>query len=162
VEKFCGGEGEVNRSKTQREFVVVTLIALISIALIMVVYATILGTYTGGDITVVTLSGAIYYSQNNSTGWATTLSNIANGSAWYTRFNVTTGGYSGATSITWWLQKGGANMTTPVEQTTSYTLSGGVEAFYASSDGTQGTNYNWGQNATAADTYRVMMQVVTA
>jgi hypothetical protein len=162
VEKFCGGESEVNRSKTQREFVVVTLVALISIALIIAVYATILGTYTGGDVTVVTLSGTIYYSQDNSTGWATTLNNIANGSTWYTRFNVTTGGYSGAVSITWWLQKAGANMTPAVEQTTSYTLSGGVEAFYASSNGAQSGNYNWGQNATAADTYRVMMKVVTA
>ena len=53
-------------------------------------------------------------------------------------------------------------MTPAVEQTTSYTLSGGVEAFYATSDGTQGANYNWGQNATAADTYRVMMKVFTA
>jgi hypothetical protein len=98
----------------------------------------------------------------HATGWALTLSNIANGSTLYTRFNVTTGGYSGAASITWWLQKGGANMTPTVEQTTSHTLSGGVEAFYASSVGTQGTNYNWGQNATAADTYRVMMKVFTA
>jgi hypothetical protein len=162
VEKLYGGEVEVNKSKSQREFVVVTLIALISMALIIAVYATILGTYTGGDVTIVTLSGTIYYSQNNTDGWATTLSNIANGSDWYSRFNITTGGYSGAVTITWWLQKNQVNMTTPVEQTTSYTLSGGVEAFYASSDGTQGTNYNWGQNATAADTYRVKMQVVTA
>ena len=152
----------MNKSKAQREFVVVTLIALISIALIIAVYATLLGTFTGGDVTVVTLNGSIYYSQDNSTGWALTLGDIANGSAWYSRFNVTSGGYPGAVDITWWLQKGGTNMTPAVEQTTSYTLSGGVEAFYASSDGTQGSNYNWGQNATAADTYRVMMRVYTA
>ncbi|UCE15844.1 MAG: hypothetical protein JSV12_08285 [Candidatus Bathyarchaeota archaeon] len=152
----------VRARRVPREFVVVTLITLISIVLIIAVYATILGTYTGGNVTVVTLSGTIYYSQDNSTGWATTLSNIANGSAWYTRFNVTTGGYSGAVSITWWLQKAGANMTPAVEQTTSYTLGGGTEAFYASSNGAQSGNYNWGQNATAADTYRVMMTVLTA
>ena len=96
----------MNKSKAQREFVVVTLIALISIALIIAVYATLLGTYTGGDVGVVTLTGTIYYSEDNSTGWATTLSGIANGSAWYSRFNVTTGGYSGSVDITWWLQKG--------------------------------------------------------
>jgi len=152
----------VNKSKAQREFVVVTLIALISIALIIAVYATLLGTFTGGDVGVVTLTGAIYYSVDNSTGWATTLGGIANGSAWYARFNVTSGGYSGAVDITWWLQKGGSNMTPAVEQPTSHSLSGGVEAFYASSDGTQGSNYNWGQNATAADNYRVMMRVYTA
>nr|NIQ07458.1 hypothetical protein [Candidatus Korarchaeota archaeon] len=99
--------------------------------------------------------------EDNST-WATTLAGVVNGSEWYARFNVTSTGYSGAATITWWLQKGGANMTPPVEQTTSFTFSGGLEAVYASIDGTQGTNKNWGASATEAGTYRVMMTAATA
>lgn len=150
------------RKRSQREFIVVTLIALISIALIITVYATILGTFTGGNVEVVTLNGTIYYSEDNSTGWATSINSITNGSAWYARFNVISNGYSGDATITWWLQKDGANMTSPVEQTTSFTFSGGLEAVYASIDGTQGTNKNWGASATEAGTYRVMMRAATA
>ena len=152
----------MNTTKAQKEFVVVTLIALISIALIIAVYATLLGTFQGGTVTVVTLDGDIYYSRDNSTGWALTLSSVGNGTDWYARFNVTTGGPTGDVSITWWLQKDGANMTPPVEVTTSWTLSGGQEAIYASSNGAQSGNYNWGQHCTEAGTYRVMMKVVTA
>ncbi len=156
------------RQKSQRGFVAITLITLLAIALVIAVYATILGTFQGDQVTVVTLTGHIRYDEANSTtasDWETTLSNIANGSEWYALFNITSGGYAGAVTITWWLQENTGswqNMTTPVEQTTSDTLSGSTEIIYASGNGDQAGNKDWGASTTSAGTYRIKMKIVTA
>jgi hypothetical protein len=167
VEKFYGGEGEVNRSKTQREFVVVTLIALISIALVIAVYATLLGTYTGSTVTVVSLNGEIKYDDLNSTtagDWALTLGNIANGSTWYALFNTTSGGYNGNVNMTWTLQWSNGTAVPGATQTTNnFALTGSAgQVIYASDTGDQSTNKNWGQYTTDVGTYQIELIVITA
>lgn len=148
----------MNRSKSQREFVVVTLIALISIALIIAVYATLLGTFQGGNVTVVAVNGEVQYSLDNSTGWTTSLSNLPITDPWYARFNKTASGYTGDVSVTWELYNSSALIYTVT--TTSFSLNGSqVQQIYASSDGSQSTNYNWGQNTTVADTYYVKVTI---
>lgn len=144
----------MNKSKAQRDFVIVTLIALISIALIIAVYATLLGTFQGGNVGVVAVNGEIQYSLDNSTGWSTSLSNLPITDPWYARFNKTATGYTGSVSITWELH----NITAVVHTvtTTSFSMDGSiVQQMYASSDGLQAANYDWGQNTTVAGTYYV-------
>lgn len=167
VEKFYGGEGEVNRSKTQREFVVATLIALISIALIIAVYATLLGTYTGDTVTVVSLNGDIKYDDLNSTtagDWSLTLGNIANGSSWYALFNTSSSGYVGDVNMTWTLQwSNGTAVPSATQTTNNFALTGSTgQVIYASDAGTQGANKDWGQYTTDVGTYQIELTVVTA
>jgi hypothetical protein len=152
--------GQVSKKgKSQRSFVAVTLITLLALAMVLIVYATILGTFTGGNVEVVSIQGDVYYSLDNSTGWALTLSNLPVNDPWYARFNVTsTDGYSGGVQVTWNLHKGGSSFH---NVTSSFTLSGSAEAIYASSNGLQAANYDWGQNSTAADTYYVEVTVDT-
>ena len=167
VEKFYGGEGEVNRSKTQREFVVVTLIALISIALIIAVYATLLGTYTGDTVTVVSLNGDIKYDDLNSTtagDWSLTLGNIANGSSWYALFNTSSSGYVGDVNMTWTLQwSNGTAVPSATQTTNNFALTGSTgQVIYASDAGTQVANKDWGQYTTDVGTYQIELTVITA
>lgn len=167
VEKFYGGESEVNRSKTQREFVVATLIALISIALIIAVYATLLGTYTGDTVTVVSLNGDIKYDDLNSTtagDWSLTLGNIANGSSWYALFNTSSSGYVGDVNMTWTLQwSNGTAVPSATQTTNNFALTGSTgQVIYASDAGTQGANKDWGQYTTDVGTYQIELTVVTA
>jgi len=143
----------VNKSKAQREFVVVTLIALIAIALIIAIYATLLGTFQGGNVGVVAVNGEVQYSLDNST-WSTELSNLPITDPWWARFNKTATGYTGNVSVTWELYNSSALIHTVT--TTSFSMNGSiVQQIYASSDGLQPTNYNWGQNTTVAETYYV-------
>ncbi|RLI45472.1 hypothetical protein DRO69_05230 [Candidatus Bathyarchaeota archaeon] len=152
----------MNTTKAQKEFVVVTLIALISIALIIAVYATLLGTFQGGNVTVVAVNGQVQYSLDNSTGWSTSLSNLPITDPWYVRFVTETGGYTGNVQITWELYNSTNDLIHSVT-TTSFSLNGSqVQQIYASSDGSQSTNYNWGQNTTVADTYYIKVTFNTA
>jgi hypothetical protein len=167
MEKFYGGEVEVNRSKSQREFVVVTLIALISMALIIAVYATLLGTYTGDTVTVVSLNGDIKYDDLNSTtagDWSLTLPNIANGSVWYALFNTSSTGYAGDVNMTWTLQwTNGTAVPSATQTTDNFVLTGSTgQVIYASDAGTQGANKDWGQYTTDAGTYQIELTIVTA
>jgi hypothetical protein len=148
----------VERSRTQREFIVVTLIALISIALVIAVYATLLGTFQGGNVEVVSVQGSVQYSLDNSTGWTTTLSNLPISDPWYTRFDKTADGYTGNVQVTWELYNSSALVHTVT--TTSFSLNGSqVQQIYASSTGLQPINYNWGQNTTVAETYYVKVTI---
>jgi hypothetical protein len=147
----------VNTTKAQKEFVVVTLVALISVALIIAVYATLLGTFTGGDVSVVAVGGQVWYSTDNSVFSNATLSNHPISAPWYVRFVTETGGYTGNVTVTWEL----VNKTSgaPIYTVTSnnFPLNGSiVQYIYATSDGSgPASNYNWGQNTTVADTYYI-------
>jgi hypothetical protein len=158
----------VERSKTQREFVVVTLIALIAIAAIITVYATLLATYTGDTVTVVSLNGDIKYDDLNSTtagDWSLTLGNIANGSVWYALFNTSSsGGYIGNVNMTWTLQwTNGTDVPSATQTTNDFALTGSTgQVIYASDAGTQGANKDWGQYTTVAGAYQIELNVVTA
>jgi hypothetical protein len=157
----------VERSRTQREFVVVTLIALISIALVIAVYATLLGTFTGDAVTVVSLNGDIKYDDFNSTtagDWTLTLGNIANGSQWYALFNTSSAGYQGDVNMTWTLQWSNGTAVPGATQTTNnFALTGNAgQVIYASDVGTQGANKNWGQYTTDVGTYQIELEIITA
>ncbi len=125
-----------------------------------------LGTFTGSTVTVVSLNGDIKYDDLNSTtasDWTPTLSNIANGSSWYTLFNTSSTGYTGLVNMTWQLQwSNGTNV--GVSQTTNnFNLTGAIgQVIYASDNGAITSNKNWGASTTSAGTYQIEMTVVTA
>jgi hypothetical protein len=151
------------KQKSQRGFVAVTLITLLAITLIIVVYAAILGTFTGGNVQVVAVKGTVYYSLDNSTNsadWSKTLTDVPINGSWYALFNVTgTGGYSGSVDIRWDLR---TNSTVIIQTVpTSVYLTGNAQLIYASSYGLQQANYNWGQNTLVANTYYIVVTVTT-
>jgi len=159
------------RQTSQKGFVAVTLITVLALALVIIVYASLLGTFPGGQVQVVTVNGDLKYCTTNSTtpgDWELSLDNIANGTSWYVMFNTTSGGYIGNISITWQLQNytGGAwvDVSGAVVNTNNFYLNGSVgQEIYASTDGTQTENYDWGTNKTKeAGTYRIEMTMNTA
>lgn len=154
------------KQKSQRGFVAVTLITLLAVALTIVIYATLLGTFTGGDVGVVSLDGTIKYNEDNSTTWSTTLPNVANGSSWFVMFNTTSGGYSGSVNITWQLQNNAgswADVGGAVQYTNNFDLTGSVQEIFCSSNGAQSGNYDWGTTwTTTAGTYRIRITIETA
>jgi hypothetical protein len=158
----------VNKSKAQREFVVVTLIAVISIALIIAVYATLLGTFTGQEVVFGTESfaGEVLYSRGNLTdpsNWTDTLA-VPSGGAWYATLNITNAAYSGEVNVTFQLQeKNGASWgDTGTTTTATIELNGTVgERVYVSSNGQISINRNWQTDCTAGKSYRVEAAVET-
>jgi hypothetical protein len=154
-----------DRVRSQRAFVVVTLVTLLAVTTVFVVYAVILSTINGGSVSVVgSGSMQMWYDETNSSSaaaWTGTLSNIANGTAWYAKLNTTVAGYNGAVTITWTLQYDNSGTWTDVgggaTQSTSVTLTGAAgQNVYASANGAQSSNKNWGQYSTTVDeTYRV-------
>ena len=159
----------MNRSKSQREFVIVTLIALISIALIIAVYATLLGTFTGQEVVYGTedFNGEVLYSKGNLTAagnWTNTF-NVTTGSAWYATLNITNAAYDGSVTVTFQLQEKQDGSYTDVASpitTSSIVLNATVgERVYASSNGLITTNYDWQPDCTAGKSYRVIATVNT-
>lgn len=139
---------------SQRGFVAITLITLLALALTIVVYATLLGTFKGGDVGIVAVEGEVKYSLDNSTNWNSTISNRAITEPWYVLFNKTeTDGYQGNVKVTWCLY----NSTDSVHNvtTTSFNLNSSIQQIYASDNGLQAGNYDWGQNTGVADTYYI-------
>jgi len=167
VEKLYGGEVEVNRSKSQREFVVVTLITLISMALIIAVYATLLGTFTGKEVVYGTESfaGEVLYSRGNLTdpsNWTDTLA-VPSGGAWYACLNITTAAYDGEVNVTFQLQeKNGAWADKGIATNAIIELNATVgEGVYVSSNGLISTNRNWQSDCTPGKSYHVIATVDT-
>ncbi len=160
------------RKRSQREFVVVTLIALLATGSIIVLYGAMLGTFEGGEVTVVAMNGTLKYNQTNSataSDWDVTLDNVPIGDSWYALFNTSSTGYQGNVNITWTLQNETSpgvweDVTPSVSQTTNnYYLDGTAgQVIYASTDGSQGTNKDWGASTTSAGTYRIEMTVITS
>jgi hypothetical protein len=157
-----------SRVGSQRAFVAVTLITVLAVTAVFVVYAVILSTINGTQVNVVGFGGSMWYDEANSADpadWTATLPDVAtNGSLcdpWYSKINITSAGYSGAVTVTWTLQydSGGGNWLDVgggATQSTSFTLTGSAgDTIYASTDGTQGGNMNWGAYSATADQYRV-------
>ena len=138
----------------------VTAITVIAIATVFIVYAAILGTYPGGDVSIQQMTATMYYQGDGSTSWATTLS-IGNGTAWYARLNLTASIPSQTVNVTWTLERdlGGGSWETvsgPTPPETQITLTGTPTAVYVTADGTDTSNYNWGQHTeTVNEIYRV-------
>jgi hypothetical protein len=154
------------KQKSQRGFVAVTLITILAIALVIVAYATILGTFQGGNVTVVTLHAEMWYSVTNSSSasWTSTLSDVGNGSQWYSRLNITAaGGYTGLVNVNWALYFGNNTAVSGATATTSNFDSTGTlgQTIYASSTGNIAGNKNWGAYSTVATSYYVKATVST-
>ena len=155
--------------KSQRGFVAVTLITLLAIALVLVVYATLLGTFTGKEVVYgATLDGEVLYSTTNQEGagnWTDKL-NITTGTAWYALLNITsTSGYVGQVNATFQLQEKQDGIYTDTGSTTvaTITLNGTAgERVYVTNDGSGPTgNRDWQPICTAGHSYRVEATVET-
>ena len=158
------------RIKSQRAFVGVSLITVLGVSVVLVVYATLLGTLTGGNVVVGGLEGDVYYSLSNVNtlpGWTTALDVSGTGVAWYGKINVTAGGYVGPASISFQLYKttdGGTNWSTVGSATTitGFQLSGSDQQIFATSDGLFGAgNRDWSLTATSSATYRIVATINT-
>ncbi len=139
-----------------------TVIAITTVA----VTAALLGTFTGGEVTVGGVaSSTVTYSLDN-TAFSTTLTPAGASTPWYTRLEISAGDYSGPVTITWQLeQKTGPSTWGTVaggDTNTTITLAGTAENVYASSDGGSTGNYDWSTDVTAAGTYRVVATVDSA
>ena len=144
-----------------------TLVTVLSIVAVVSVYAVLIGSFTGGDVTVGGMGSGnlMYNADNNETGtWASTLSSSGVGVAWYSRLEIATGGYAGPVTITWQMQQENATWTDVpgASQTTSIVLTGGAQNVYASDTGTSTTDHNWGVQCLQPGTYRVIVSVESA
>jgi hypothetical protein len=142
-------------------------VTVLSILAVIGVYAIIIGTFTGGNVTVQgpSFSTTIVTYSTDNLNWSPAL-NITSG-AWYARLEVA-GGYTGPVTITWQLQQenntsGWNDVTGATFGPTSVALTGAAPQYvYATSDGTIGSNYDWGLLTTAGGTYRVSATVNSA
>jgi hypothetical protein len=137
------------KQKSQRGFVAVTLITVLAIATVLIVYAAILGTIPGGEVTVGGVGGSISYSSDNST-WASTLSVSGTSTPWYAKLTTTSGGYIGPVTISWQLtqkQTNGTYTNLGSTTSTSYTLNGAAQTIYVTSTGINLNNRDWSQTA---------------
>ena len=145
-----------------------TLVTVLSIVAVISVYAVLIGTFTGGDVTVGGMgSGDLKYSSDNLEAgtWASTLNTSGPGATWYSRLDIAASGYSGPVTITWQLEQKGAAWTnvTGANLLTSMVLTGGAQNVYTSSDGTFATgNHDWGAHSEVAGAYRVMAYAESA
>ena len=162
----------MNKSKSQREFVIVTLIALISIALIIAVYASLLATFQGGEVVIGSVQGQVWYSATNTTtasAWTATLNVSGLSDPWFTKVNFTSA-YEGDVGITWQLERknaawanatAGTDATIVKVITTTFTLNGtSGQTAYASASGLIGTNQDWGSNNILKEgSYRIVVYI---
>ena len=158
------------RLKSQKGFVAVTLITVLAIALVLVVYATLLATFQGGEVVVGQVAGQVWYSPTNGTteDWNSTLTVTSLSDPWYAKVNFTSS-YTGQVKITWQLEKKngawdnatGGEATTRTVITDSFTLTGvSGQTVNASSSGSQGTNTDWGSNNIATEgSYRIVVYI---
>jgi hypothetical protein len=165
AKKGEGGEITNFEGKSKKGFLAITLVTVLSILAVIGVYAVLIGTFPGGNVTVGQVaSSSVTYSSDNAT-WISPLSVSAAGDAWYSRLEVGANSYSGPVTITWQLQQE-TNTTTwnnvGSAVQTPMVLSGSAEDVYASSDGTNNNNFNWGSLTTTAGTYRVVVTVNSA
>ena len=164
-----GGETTNYGGKSRKGLLAVTLVTVLSILLVVGVYAVFLGSFTGGEVTVGGMgsSNLRYSADNVDPGtWTATLNSSGAGVAWYSRLEIAAGGYSGPVNMTWHLEKktdattwtdvSGANAST------SIVLTGNAQTVYATSDGGITGNHNWGSNVAANGAYRVLVDVESA
>jgi hypothetical protein len=164
--RLIGGEQKEmsTTKKSQRTFISVTMITVVALATVFIVYAAILATYMGSDVTVNTLGGTVGYSITDINGpYSAGTISINNGTFWYASLSIT-GAAAQIVKITWTLQCSNNTFWTRVV-TPSYSLAVGPNTIYATigGDGPSG-NYNWGQDTDVQSgtlTYQVKATVET-
>ncbi len=155
--------------KSQRAFAAVTLLTVSSVAIVLVVYAAVIGSMTGGEVMVGgsgSVTGTVYYSlANNPAGtWTTTLNPATADTSWYARLETSASGYAGPVTITWQLeQKTGTSSWAPVGSpvTTAVVLTTSSQIIYTSGL-SEGTNQDWGAIVVDQGMYRVVVTVENA
>lgn len=143
----------------------VTMITVIAVTTVFIVYAAILGTYPGGNVSVQGMGGEIYYKQQAPVPtWAATL-NIANGTSWYARLNLTANVPVQTVNVTWtleWLNGSNWDAVSTDAPETQIALAGNPLAIYVTATGIESGNHDWGLHTTNVDrTYRVKATVET-
>ena len=148
----------------------VTMITVIAISTVFIVYAALLATYTGNNVTISSMGGSIEYSLTKDPGsWGTGAISQGAGSEWYARINMATPP-SQTVTVTWTLQKqDGTDWTTlPPINSTQFTspqiaLTPSTYYVYAFESGSNliTNNKNWGANTTATGTYRILVEIDT-
>lgn len=153
------------KKKSQKGFVAVTLITLLAIAMVIVVYATLLGTFTGGEVVYgENLNGEVLYSRGNLTAasnWTDTIE-VPNGNAWYGLLNITsTDGYIGNVNVTFQLQFSQNSTDVGTPTIAQIKLNGTIaERVYVTSDGSgPAGNRNWQTDCTPAYSYKIVATV---
>jgi hypothetical protein len=142
-------------------------LTVISIASVVAVYAALINTFNGGEVTIGGgASGQVTYSTDNST-WTGTLSVGSETDDWYSKLTIDGGQYSGsAVEIIWQLQKKTSDTTwedvSGATVTTSMTLTSGSQDVYATTSGLADSNRDWGGDVTENGTYRVVATANTA
>lgn len=144
--------------KPKRTFVAVTLVTVMAVTTVFLVYAAILATYIGGNVTVTEPGGSIQYTKINTSNssWTSTI-DVINGTSWYTRINITN---SGAQTVTlnWRLLKNAVDQGIKVT-TSNYALSAGTNTIYASTTGLFAGMYDWKPDTATSGTYQVKVEV---
>ena len=95
-----------NEKRSKKILILATALMLVALGAVIAVYATsILGTFTGGNVTVVQIGAQVNYSTDNDPlgTWTTTLTTDP-GSNWYTELAITSG-YTGSATVTFQLQE---------------------------------------------------------
>jgi hypothetical protein len=144
--------------KNQRAFIAVTMMTVLAVTVVFMVYAALLGTYPGAEVTVNEMGGTIYYnSPDVGSDWTTTIS-IGNGTTWYARLNVSNTP-SQNVSVTWTLEENNGTawntVSGPSPPTTNIQLTGANTAIYVTDWGTSSGNYDWSPDTKTAGTFRV-------
>jgi hypothetical protein len=148
-------------NKSHKGLLMLTMLTILSAASVAAVYAALIGTFTGGDVTIGGgVAGSVTYSTDQST-WTTSLSATSADTAWYSKLTLDGGTYSGRTiTIGWELQQktGDDTWTAVGTQTTAMTLVAGSQDVYATPTGGSTGNRDWGA-ASAQGIYRVVATV---
>lgn len=150
--------------KSPKLLIIATVLGILALCTVLVTAAVLLGTITGGSVTVAGVaSGSIKYSaDNNSSGtWNSDLVSGTTSDPWYTRLELTSS-YTGPVTVAWQLQSDASGTWTNVNGatlSTSIVLTGPGQNVYSSTDGASTTNQNWAIYATSAGAYRVVATV---
>ncbi len=157
-----------NEKRSKKLLITATTLTVVTLAIIVSVYAVaILGTFQGGTVSVGGVSsGTISYSSDNTVGgtWAPSLQVSSSTDPWYAKIQVS--GYTGPVTITWQLQVQSAPSTWTnvpgAAVTTTTSLTGTSQTIYASTDGSIGSNQNWGSDCSTNGTYSITVTVDSA
>lgn len=157
----------MNKGKKSRKLLLIaTALTIIALVTVLGVYAAVLiGTITGGTVTVGGPSGSVTYDYTNNAGgtWLTTI-NPGTGTPWYARLEITSG-YKGSVTVTFQLEQNTGSGYSPISgdsvTTPALTLTGSSQYVYASAtDGTtNSTNTNWGTYTSSGGAYEIVATV---
>lgn len=151
----------VFQRKSKKLLYLSTALMIVGLASVLTVYAAVLGTFSGGTVTVNDVtSGTVTYSTDGSNWVATPTINV--GGTLNAKLETTTT-YSGSATVSWQLQRddsGWQNVGSPFVTTLTSLESG--QTVYASADGTSSSLNNFGTSITTGGSYRIVATVSTA